>query len=195
MIITTDTRIALLSTRGRSPLFVTASATANNLHILTTESPGSTLSGIQAFLTQRRPLLSKNNVSLFVDAPSGMLNHDGHAVGLGDANSQGESRLNAIIDRVRALQGAQGITYPKNARFELPADQFNQRTNDKGQPVYQVDWSKLSDEARALLLVIDCAYHQTVNHHNYWTVLFGTIDNAGSPPDALASFTANYVNP
>jgi hypothetical protein len=166
-------RIAVLSLTGKKPVYGIASATDTSLHVMSVTTPALDLKSIQDFLASQQVKLDKLGATLFVDDPTGLLSNYGYKCSLSDSDHSGGSVLAKSLRQYQAFKGASAITLPDGAiGFDIPPSMLNERTKDTGDTFFQVDWDKLNDNARLLLLMLHCAYSQDILQVNFATEMF-----------------------
>lgn len=186
-----STRLALLCLSGERPSFTLAATSENSLHIISIERPTADIAELKDMLDAKLPALADKGVTFFVDDPSGMFSSYGYKCSLSDSGYDGVGVLKKSLNRYFTLQKAGAITFPKNSHgFEIQPSIINERVKDSGEGYYQIDWPQLEDNARAALLLIHCAYSQTIQQTGFAKAMFSALDviegnQGGSPCDFI----------
>ncbi len=188
-------RLALLCLSGERPTFTLATTSENSLHIISVEKPTADIVSLKAMIEAKLPAFREKGVTLYIDDPSGIFDHYGYKCSLSAQEHDGVGVLKRSLNRYFTLQKAGAITLPKNSHgFEIQPSIINERVKDNGEGYYQIDWPQLEDNARATLLLINCAFSQDLNQVGYATAMFAALgDIEAKAQDGVANFINNLA--
>lgn len=189
-----NTRIALLCLSGKRPSLSLATGSDNSLHIMQIDYPSADIMALKELIESKLESYRKNDVTLYIDDPSGLLSQYGYRCSLDETDGNGNHALKQSLDRYFTLMGAGAITFPnKSHGFEIPPSMVNSRVKDSGENYYQIDWQSLEDNARACLLLIHCCFTMGMHQTAYVKALFEHLDD-GDEGDQVSDFISGLID-
>ncbi|GAB1077915.1 MULTISPECIES: hypothetical protein [Shewanella] len=166
----TDTRIIAVSTAcQQNPTMIMASVTSNAIHIAKMEPLTRTPAGILKALVTYSKLATKVGAELLVEDPTGLFLSFGRNLTLQQKDHTGKPVLVSAFEKYTSLQRIGAITTPAKlaGQFSIPDSIYNIKHNDTGAVSYEIDWERVKDPARLMLLVIHAGLCQTPYQSNF----------------------------
>lgn len=177
------TRIVTMAMDVRNaPLVALSSVTDSAVHIHTCEPLPLSLKERLKSVIDRVGFANKQGADLVIEDPTGLFSSYGRALRLEDKDYTGKPVLVTAMDKFRPLNAAAAITLPPDLahRFTIPDDVYNIKHGANGTAQYEINWPRLNDEARLLLLTIHAGLCFTPYQSGYFERMTGhlaDIDN------------------
>ncbi|MGL6123367.1 MAG: hypothetical protein ACRC1W_10180 [Shewanella sp.] len=174
--------IAVTLNAKREPLMVMATFTTTALHIASVTQLPVDAPSLQVELESVRLKAEKYGAHLVVEDPTGLFGAVGTCIRLDDKSERNRPVIVEAMERYTSLSALGGITYPAGteSQFAITGSLYNVIQNDSGRMAYQIDWDKLKDGSRVLLLSIYAAMCQTPYHQGYLARLFNALSGGSS---------------
>lgn len=181
----TDTRIIAVSTAcQQNPTMIMASVTSNAVHIAKMESLSRTPAGIIQALVKYSKLAKKVGASLLVEDTTGLFQSFGRNLTLQQKDHTGKPVLVSAFEKYTSLHKIGAITVPQmlSGQFSIPDSIYNIKHSDTGAIGYEIDWDRVNDPARLMLLVIHAGLCQTPYQANFMSTM---LDNMVLDGDSI----------
>ncbi|MGL5469494.1 MAG: hypothetical protein ACRDCT_15125 [Shewanella sp.] len=188
--------IAVTLNAKREPLMIMGTFTTTALHIASVTALPIHAVALQAELESIRQKAEKYGAHLVIEDPTGLFGAVGTCIRLDDKSEKNRPVVVEAMERYTSLSAMGGITYPAGteSQFAITGSLYNVIQNDSGRVAYQIDWDKLKDGSRVLLLSIYAAMCQTPYHQGYLARFFNALTTGAStkrnPFEGLEAGTA-----